>query len=114
MNEKKIPKVEEWWTEDQIELVKDVSKIWTKKIFKTTSGYWLATDTGKLLGKVDDPNNIPKDALLDKAAWDHEHCYLCWKTISENGDHDREGYFDGHNWLCCECYLLYIAPRINK
>jgi hypothetical protein len=46
----------------------------------------------------------------DNTAWDHEHCELCWATISEYLVHQQEGYTDGKEWLCIECHDKYITP----
>jgi hypothetical protein len=53
---------------------------------------------------------LPSDAIIDKTAWDHEHCVLCTKKISELESTEQEGYTDGKAWLCLECYDKYIAP----
>jgi len=99
--------IENWWTPSQIEIVKDTFRVWTKKEFKTTSGFF---DGGKLLGKTSNHEAIPPDAVVDSTAWDHEHCELCFETISDNEGYQHEGYTDGKEWLCVNCYGKYLAP----
>ena len=66
---------------------------------------------GKILGRVADHDRLPEGAVLDENAWDHEHCELCMRKISEYPKDQHEGYTDGKNWLCINCYLTYIVPR---
>ena len=103
--------IEDWWTNSQIKLVKDASKVWIKKAFETISGFWIKVDGAKVLGKTSEHTEIPPDAIIDNRAWDHEHCYLCFETISDHGNYQREGYTDGKNWLCIECYNKYILSQ---
>lgn len=112
MNENKSP-AEEWWTDDQEALVEDVSSVWTRKTFEKVPGIWFNMDGGRILRKLSKDEEIPAGAVLDITAWDHEHCALCWQTISEYPTHQKEGYTDGENWLCIECYDKYIegAPK---
>jgi len=105
--------IENWWTLSQIELVKDTSRVWVKKTFKTTSGFWTEIDGGKLLGKTSNNEAIPPGAIADNTAWDHEHCELCFETISDKEGYQPEGYTDGKEWLCTDCYNKYLAPFRN-
>jgi len=103
--------IEEWWNDSQIELVKDSSRIWIRTKFKTVVGFWILKDDGKILGKVSDHEKLPPDAIIDNTAWDHEHCGLCWEKISEYDNDQHEGYNDGKEWLCIQCFDKYIAPQ---
>jgi len=106
--------IEDWWTKQQIELVKDYSRVWIKKAFTPTSGFWVKTTGGKMLGKTSQSEQLPEGATVDNNAWDHEHCELCMATISDIGDDQQEGYTDGNKWLCDECYNKYIVTRKNQ
>jgi hypothetical protein len=110
MPEKKNYIFEDWWTDSQIELVKNSSRIWEKKRFKVVPGFWILKDGAKVLGKLSQHEHLPEGAILDNTAWDHEHCELCWMTISEHAGHQQEGYTDGKEWLCVECHDKYITP----
>jgi hypothetical protein len=63
--------------------VRDISRQWAKKEFKTTSGFWTQLDGGKLLGKTADHEKLPPDAVVENSAWDHEHCELCFEKVSD-------------------------------
>jgi len=108
MNDNNAPIGEEWWTDDQRDLVQDISSVWTKKRFTTIPGYWISVDQGRMLRKLQNEEKVPEGATLDEAAWDHEHCALCWQKISENPLYQQEGYTDGDNWLCIDCHDKYI------
>lgn len=51
----------------------------------------------------------PATMTLRTKCWDHDHCEVCnWKLIDSQGDDHAFGYFNGYNWLCEECYRLFI------
>jgi hypothetical protein len=106
--------IEDWWTQDQIELAQDKSKKWVKKTFVPTPGIWIPSEQGRLLKKYAEGMEIPAGGKLDPRAWDHEHCELCFETISDVGI-QKEGYVNQHNqWVCEECYDKYIIPTLKK
>ena len=47
---------------------------------------------------------------LLKGGWDHEHCEICWETISQ---HDQKhGYVNQHDqWVCEQCYSKKVGPK---
>jgi hypothetical protein len=114
MNKEQDYKIEGWWTSFQVDLVRDKSRTWQIEEFKPTAGIWIKTENGRLLRKVEQWEEVPKEDSVDLIAWDHEHCQLCWETISNIGDDQREGYTDGKDWVCISCYNTYIAPFINR
>jgi hypothetical protein len=42
--------------------------------------------------------------------WTHDHCEICYETISnKEGYGDNEGYeADNGDWICNDCYNLFI------
>jgi hypothetical protein len=101
--------VEDWWRPDQVELANDVSRVWDKKTFISQPGYSVPIDGGRMLTRLLPGEIIPEGAKLEPNAWDHEHCALCSNKIMEQGGDFEEGYTDGKEWLCPECYSQYIA-----
>jgi hypothetical protein len=101
---------EDWWTPDQVEMANDSSRIWEKRAFVAQSGYWIQGEGSRLLGQLAPGEGVPEGAILEPGAWDHEHCALCWKKIMKKGGDFHEGYTDGKDWLCPECYGKYVAP----
>ncbi len=100
---------EDWWVDWQKKIVEDKSIVWQRKIFKNTDGYWIESIEGRMLGKVSDKSDLPPNTIFEKNAWNHEHCSLCWETISEETNFQQEGYTNGNDWLCIECYNKYIV-----
>jgi len=46
---------------------------------------------------------------LVRGGWSHDHCEICWWTLSEGGDDEHSvGYTDGRRWICTECYQQFI------
>ena len=51
---------------------------------------------------------------LVRGGWSHDHCEICWWTLSEGGDEENSvGYTDGQQWICSECYHLFIEPKVD-
>jgi len=89
MNDNKFP-AQEWWTDEQKAIVEDRSSVCEKRSFKTC----LAIGSPSMVvncSKFRKDENIREGAVLDNAAWDHEHCALCWQTISEHPTHQQDG-----------------------
>ena len=114
MDHNKLHPIEELWTDYQKELVIDRAVVWTRKAFKKVAGIWTSTERARVLKKLEEGEVIPDGGVVDENAWDHEHCELCWTTISEYPDYEPEGYTDGKNWLCVKCYEKYIAPIADQ
>jgi hypothetical protein len=110
MNDRKSYTVEEWWTNSQIELVKDSSRTWQKKRFTVVPGFWTLVNGMKVLSKLSQEKHLLEGEVPDNTAWEHEHCELCWTKISENENDQQEGYTDEEEWVCIQCYARYIAP----
>ena len=108
MSEKKNHITEEWMMDWQKKIVEDESTVWEKKTFKKADGYWIEYTGGKMLGKVLENFELPPNAIIEKDAWNHEHCSLCWETISEGLNYKHEGFTNGKDWLCEKCYNEYI------
>lgn len=54
-------------------------------------------------------NYDPKEALIRKRGWDHDHCLSCGLKISEDSKLGiQEAYEnDHHDWLCPTCFLEF-------
>jgi len=83
---------------------------WTYKVWTPTPA--LIDKTGgssrKYVGQKYDPNYI--DLVAD--GWTHDHCEVCYEVISDiETDSDKDGYTtDNSEWLCKDCYKLFIKP----
>jgi len=46
-----------------------------------------------------------KQFHLVKDRWDHDHCLICnWKFYQSKKQEIIEGYTNGYNWVCIECF----------
>jgi len=61
-----------------------------------------------------EPKNLSHYFFVSNSPGDHDHCFLCWKTISENEGNDHEGYRSGNDSLCVNCYDKYIVSGFGK
>lgn len=58
------------------------------------------------------------DLVLD--GWGHDHCELCFKTITDFVREDAkapvvdEGYTNGDSWVCCECFRKYLGDQPER
>lgn len=64
---------------------------WLLKTFKPVRSAWLPSKTGRWLKKLEDGEEAPPGSVLDKQAWDHNYCPLCYETIPDKVL-ENEGY----------------------
>ena len=64
------------------------------------------------VGQKYDPNYFD---LVDNG-WTHDHCEICFQTISDIKDYgDLEGFTNYNNeWVCKSCFDLFIKPNNVK
>jgi hypothetical protein len=57
-----------------------------------------------------------KDYDLVPGGWNHDHCDICWWTLSASEKEEcGTGYTDGlGNWLCTECFQQFIEREANQ
>jgi len=63
-------------------------------------------DASDMLGPFD-----PSKHVIIPGGWDHDHCSMCWATISQYCEKEAEqwGYESTEGeWLCDECHEKYI------
>ena len=54
----------------------------------------------------------PAYCELVRGGWSHDHCEICWWTLSEGGDEAHSvGYTSGQRWVCSECYRRFIETK---
>lgn len=90
-------------------LVMDRQRVWDRRVFEPADAVRFDRDDGYHLGK---PTNkaMPPDGTVLKGGWDHEHCDICWATISPHVD--PVGWFSKpDHWVCCRCYNNFVVRR---
>ncbi len=103
-----------WWRPDQLKLAQDTAQHWYKRPF-TSQDMVLVNVLGKQMGRrvMAEETFVNKEVLV-KDGWEHEHCFLCWETISAHEENSNEGYTNGKDWLCETCYVTYIVSGFSK
>src|SRR5262249_36049979 len=100
---------EDWWVDWQRELVEDRSRNWREQQFRPTDAVEFDHESGQRLGKAESAD--PAGGTIIPGGWDHEHCALCWATISPYQGHEPVGVTAGREWPCRTCFQRYIEPR---
>ncbi|MEW6026128.1 MAG: hypothetical protein AB1599_02385 [Planctomycetota bacterium] len=101
--------------------IKIDNKIQCNKFYPYLAGYWqeraeIVLDKSLRWSPV---NFEPRDAIKHKNdgstetiknGWDHEHCNICWATISL---HENTSYMKSNknHDICLECFEKYIKQR---
>jgi hypothetical protein len=48
---------------------------------------------------------------LERGGWNEDHCVICWwKIIASDIPELGEGFTNGQDWLCTECYERFVSP----
>ena len=83
---------------------------WTYKIWKPTPA--LIDKSGGSSSQYMGQNFDPKYFDLVEDGWTHDHCEICFQTISnKEGYGDMDGYeANNGDWVCKDCYSLFIKP----
>ena len=70
-------------------------------------------DSGRIffdLTLKDDPN-----FKLAAGGWPREFCSVChWELSTDGGPEHADGYTNGREWVCSECYEKVIGPADQK
>jgi hypothetical protein len=54
----------------------------------------------------------PTKYTLDPKGWTHDHCQICWWTLSDSEDEAiNSGYTDGRGWICTECFNNFLKQN---
>jgi hypothetical protein len=52
----------------------------------------------------------PEDFEVVRLGWKRNLCEICYWELCESADPQRSiGYTDGRQWLCIECYDLFMS-----
>ena len=105
---------ETWWTPDQMDLVEDRSRGWHEQVFQPLDSVVFPGEEYTLARKKGEDERQLSQGTVMPGGWDHEHCALCWRTISPEPGDDSSGYTDGQDWLCKPCYDKFIVPRAKE
>jgi len=97
------------WEEERDEIIKTL-RTGTWVLEKWTRQPALVARDKRCIAFYHGQEYDPEEFDLVPDAWGHDHCELCFKTITDFVREDDkapvvdEGYTDGKNWVCCECF----------
>ena len=79
-------------------LILDESIIWKETHFKSSDS---VDDSGKVM-RIE--------------GWDHEHCEICWETISDKAPNKGIGFVSENDrkterWVCANCFRKFVKIR---
>ncbi|MDY6856814.1 MAG: hypothetical protein SWO11_19330, partial [Thermodesulfobacteriota bacterium] len=102
------------WTPNQLALAQDDSHEWHKRTFTPKDMITFKLEDGGVIARAIEEGDDTTQNNIVKDSWDHEHCELCWETISSYEGYQNVAYTDGKNWLCQNCYERYILSGFGK
>lgn len=100
-----------YWGE-RVALVLDTSRQWKRKLFKSQDADEYIIEDKKVRRRIGQSMIFPVEEEGRKVSegWDHEHCAICWETISESKQ--PYGYADQNGeWVCESCYSNFVQPK---
>jgi len=103
-----------WWSASQLAAARSDPAAWTRRRFQPADEIRLHTSNGRIISKRL-PRGAPRpsgDVVQD--GWDHDHCALCWATISLAEGGEPVAYSDGRDWLCTTCFAKFIASGFGR
>lgn len=90
-------------------LVLDRQRCWTQRIFEPVDAVTFKRSDDTIIEKIANPN-LSEGGTVIKGGWDHEHCDICWGTISPQTD-PVAMFSDPDHWICQKCYENFVLPR---
>jgi len=102
------PRLDSYWGA-RAALVLDRQRRWSQRTFEPVDAISYKHSTHTLITKVTNKNR-PEGGMVVKGGWAHEHCEICWETISQHTD--PVGRFsEPEHWICRKCYESFVVPR---
>ncbi len=102
------PRFDGYWGE-RAALVLNRQRHWSQRTFEPVDALAFKRPGDTLVSKATN-QNMPADSTLIKGGWDHEHCNICWETISPQTD-PVAMFSEPEHWICQKCYDSFVVPR---
>ncbi len=102
------------WTPNQLELAQDDGRHWVRMTFENQNMIAFKLEGGGTIGRKLVEGEEIKGGNVIRGGWEHEHCELCFVTISAAKGFQHDGFKDGSEWLCQACYEKYILSGFGK
>ena len=102
------PYLDGYWGE-RAQLVLDEHRNWERREFEPSDALRYPTSTGGSM-VTRSSADAPTGGEVIQGGWDHEHCEICWETISLPDQ--PVGYFSPpETWICDQCHTNYVIHR---
>jgi hypothetical protein len=98
------PQLDGYWGE-RAELVFNRSLLWREREYQPTDAVRERSGTMRPFSGA-----VPAGGVLVKGGWDHEHCAICWETISQKANPIGLHAAPDH-WICKGCYQRFVQAR---
>jgi hypothetical protein len=102
------------WDRSQLKIAQSNPEQWSKNYFKASDMLAYKNQDGSTVGRKMTEGEAIDGGFVIHKGWEHEHCSLCWKTISELEPDEHFGYLYNSDWVCQECYTKYIESGFGK
>ena len=102
------------WSPWQLEIAQSNPEQWRKEYFRASDILAFKNRDGSTIGRKMADGEAISDGFVVPKGWEHEHCHLCWKTISELEPDEHFGYVKNSDWVCQGCYYEYIKSGFGK
>jgi hypothetical protein len=102
------------WTRNQLETAQSNPENWSLEVFKAADMLLFNRPDGTTIGRQMCEGEDIGEGVVVKNGWGHEHCELCFKKIAVYEPYEHNGYTNGSNWICIECYEKYICSGFGK
>jgi hypothetical protein len=97
------------WEVDHIKKEVIVCRQYTWERKKWVSGPVLVHKKSGRISQFHGQKYDPTTIDYIENGWTHDHCYICYWTLSDSEDETvGTGYTDGGDWLCTECYERFV------
>lgn len=100
------PRLDRYWGK-RAALVLDRERRWSQRTFEPVDA--LAFNRAGEIRKATN-QKVAVGGTLIKGGWDHEHCDICWGTISPKTD-TVAMFSEPDHWICRRCYERFVVPR---
>lgn len=95
------------------ELVFDRSRKWSRMEFKPTDAVEFILKDKRVRGKWGQKPMAGAESIHRvEGGWDHEHCQICWESISQFEGDQKSGYKNQNDeWLCDRCFNSFVKQK---
>ncbi len=101
------PRLDGYWGE-RAALILDRQRHWSQRMFEPVDAVAFKGTGGTLVKATN--QNLPEGGTVIKGGWDHEHCDICWETISPQTD-PVAMFSEPDHWICRKCHESFVVPR---